>query len=401
GLQHLLDMAGPGMTAADIDADFIRGHVIKYLGVGAVTVGGFVSLLKSFPTIISSFSTGFKQILKRGRKDDGEAEKRTDQELPMWVVLVGAILIILVIWAYPNTGLNPLAIAMVVIFGFLFVVVAARIVGLVGSSSSPVSGMTIATLLVTCLMLTAFGISGAEGMVAAMSVGAVVCIAVCLSGDIAQDLKTGFLLGATPKKMQIMEFVGLFFPALTMGFILFLLGDTYGFVESPEHPNPLLAPQANIMAAVVNGILGGVLPWEYIIAGGMIALAVEFLGIGSLPFAIGLYLPLSLSTPIMAGGLLSLLVKRTSMDVVHHKSREQKGILFASGLVAGDALVGVAIALMFAGASSLAFLDKYRIFSNQYDTISIFGAPWNDILSLMFFGILMLVFWRFTFVKKR
>jgi len=382
-----------------VHSAFIRDKVIKYLGVGAVTVGGFVSLIKSFPTIISSFSRGIKQITK---KSDVAKEKthRTQQDLPMWVVLAGTLFVILALWAYPGTEINILAIGLTVVFGFFFIVVAARIVGIVGSSSSPVSGMTIATLLISSLILSAFGIAGAKGMITVMSIGAVVCIAVCLSGDIAQDLKTGYLLGATPRKQQLIEFAGLAASALTMGWVLFLLGDTYGFVKTVEHPNPLLAPQANVMASVVQGILGGDLPWVFIIGGGMIALAVEFLGINSLPFAIGLYLPLDLSTPIMIGGLLALLVKKVTQNKEKYQIRQQKGILFGSGLVAGDAIVGVAIAILLSVSDKLSFLMPYKAFCDTYKSLPVLGATLGDIVSLGCFALLAYIFWQFTKLRK-
>ncbi|MCK4657645.1 MAG: OPT/YSL family transporter, partial [candidate division Zixibacteria bacterium] len=260
-------------------------------------------------------------------------------------------------------------------------------------------GMTIATLLVTCLILVSLGVTGMKGMITAMTIGSIVCIAVCMSGDIAQDLKTGFLLGATPRKQQNMEFVGLVASALTMGGVVFLLANAYGFVQSPEHPSPLLAPQANVMATVVQGIMGGELPWEFIIGGCMIAAAVELLGISSLPFAIGLYLPLSLSSPIMAGGILAMLLKKTSLKEVL-KRRQQRGILFASGLVAGDALIGVLIAFAFAGAAKFAFLDHYKDFSERLESTSILGSTAGSIMALIAFALLMVIFWQFTRVKN-
>ncbi len=376
----------------------LRNYFIKYFGVGAVALGGFVSLIKAMPVIANSFAVGFRQIMKRG--EEKEEKPRTDQDIPMWQVLLGTVLVILAIWSMPHLEMRLISVFLVVLFGFFFVVVAARIVGIVGSSSSPVSGMTIATLLVTCLILVSFGHSGIEGMVMAMTIGAIVCIAVCMSGDIAQDLKTGWLLGATPRKQQWMEFIGLGTSALTMGFVVFLLADAYGFVKTPEHPSPLLAPQANVMATVVQGIMGGQLPWEYILGGCMIAAAVELLGISSLPFAIGLYLPLSLSTPIMAGGLLAALLRKRSIGQLG-KMREQKGVLFASGLVAGDALVGVLIAFAFAGAAKFAILDKYKSFSEHYESISLFGYNAGSIVSVAAFAILMYIFWSFTKIKKQ
>ena len=399
GIGPLLSFIGdqiPGMVVApgtiplsDMDPDQLRGSYIKYLGVGAVSVGGFVSLLKSLPVIFSSFGKGFGELLGK-RKTDGETP-RTDRDIPMKWVLLGVIAVILGIYLLPGTDMGLLAIALAVFFGFLFVVVAARIVGIVGSSSSPVSGMTIATLLVSCLVLVYFGHEGVEGMIAAMSIGTVVCIAVCMSGDIAQDLKTGFLLGATPRKQQLTEFVGLLFPALAMGFTIYYLNDAFGFVPGATDRDPLLAPQANIMATVVQGVMSFNLPWEPILVGGVLALAIELLGVGSLPVAIGLYLPLSLSTPIMAGGIIAWLVKRYSTKQQYEK-RNLRGILFASGMVAGDGLFGVVGAFMI--GSWPAFATYYDSHYGMLGSLSGSFGPW---LALVLFGGMMAILAHMAF----
>ncbi len=380
----------PGtMPLSEMDPAQLRNSYIKYLGVGAVAIGGFVSLIKSFPVIIQSFSKGFKQLI--GRKEDVNDAPRTDRDLPMKWVLLGVVGVIVAIWLLPGTELHILGAALAVLFGFFFVVVAARIVGIVGSSSSPVSGMTIATLLVTCMILLYFGVEGVEGMVTAMSVGAIVCIAVCMSGDIAQDLKTGYLLGATPWRQQLTEFIGLLFPAIAMGFTLYYLNEAFGFVEGATPRDPLLAPQANVMATVVQGIMNANLPWEPIIVGGFIALAVELLGISSLPFAIGLYLPLSLSTPIMTGGLVALLVKKY-VRKEEYGGKNLAGTLFASGMVAGDALIGVAVAFMIGSWSA------YEMFYNEHeggmDTLTGAWGPW---IALAAFASLTLLLARLAF----
>lgn len=387
-LLSYLGSQAPGMIIhpgtiplGDMDPDMLRGSYIKYIGVGAVTIGGFVSLLKSFPVIISSFGKGFGELL--GKKVADGDTPRTDRDIPMKWVLLGVVGVILGIWMLPGTDMGLLAIALAVFFGFLFVVVAARIVGIVGSSSSPVSGMTIATLLVSCLVLVYFGHEGVDGMIAAMSIGTVVCIAVCMSGDIAQDLKTGFLLGATPRKQQMTEFIGLLFPALAMGVTIYYLNDVFGFTAGATSRTPLLAPQANIMATVVQGVMNFNLPWEPILVGGVIALAVELLGVGSLPMAIGLYLPLSLSTPIMAGGLIAWLVKRNSTKQQYQK-RNLRGVLFASGMVAGDGLLGVVGAFMIGGWAT--FADYYDTHNGMLNTLSGDFGPW---LTLVLFGLLM------------
>ncbi|MEE9441705.1 MAG: oligopeptide transporter, OPT family [candidate division Zixibacteria bacterium] len=367
----------PGnIPLSDMNPGELRNFYIKYLGVGAVAFGGTISLIKSIPTILSSFSAGFKQIFQRNSTDQ-KSIPRTDRDLPMSFVLIGVILIVTAIWLLPGTELHFLGAMLAVLFGFFFVVVAARIVGLIGSSSNPVSGMTIFTLLITCLILLWFGIDGVGGMITAMSVGTVVCIAVCMSGDIAQDLKTGYLLGATPRKQQLTEFVGLVFPALAMGFTLYLLGQTFGWVESETHAEPLLAPQANVMATLVKGVIGGDIPWTPIIVGAFIAMGIELLGVNSLPVAIGLYLPLSLSTPIMLGGIVAATIKKVTKDKKIYKSRQEGGILLSSGLVAGGSLIGVISAFL------IYKFDSFREFYNQYAEVSFVTGDFGQITSIV------------------
>lgn len=378
----------------EMDPSQLRNAYIKYLGVGAVAVGGFISLIKSLPVIISSFSQGFKELL--GHNKNIAELNRTDRDLPMKWVMLGVLIVVVAIWMLPGTSLGFLGSAIAVLFGFFFVVVAARIVGIVGSSSSPVSGMTIATLLATCTILLYFGVEGTGGMVTAMSVGSIVCIAVCLSGDIAQDLKTGYLLGATPWKQQVTEFIGLAVPALAMGFTLYYLNEVFGFVEGATDREPLLAPQANVMAVVVQGIMNANLPWLPIIVGGMIAVAVELLGISSLPFAIGLYLPLSLSTPIMTGGLVAFAVKKYFKNKEQFSRQNLRGILFASGLVAGDGVIGVVVAFM------IGLWGSYAKFYDAHTSMlgSLTGAfgPW---LALLVFALLTAILAYLSFKKGK
>ena len=388
----------PGtIPISEMNSGQLRNFYIKYLGVGAVSLGGFVSLIKSLPVIFSSFSKGMAQLL--GRKIERGAPARTDRDLSMKWVLLGILGIIVAIWLLPGTELHLIGVVISVVFGFFFVVVAARIVGIVGSSSSPVSGMTIATLLVTCMILVYFGVSGIKGMVTAMSVGTIVCIAVCMSGDIAQDLKTGYLLGATPWKQQLTEFIGLFFPAIAMGFTIYFLNEAFGFVQiEGSNRAPLLAPQANVMATLVQGVMNANLPWLPIVVGGMIALAVELLGVSSLPFAIGLYLPLSLSTPIMTGGLVSLLIQKFA-NKSSHKSKNENGILFSSGLVAGDALIAVVVAFMIGSWS--AYEHFYDTHDGMMRTIMGSLGPWLSLICFLFLAaVLGYLAWH-GFVKKK
>lgn len=382
----------PGTTPLSLmDSGALRGTYIKYIGVGAFALGGFISLIKSLPAVISSFKHGFKQLVGQERHIKAI---RTDKDIPMKYVLGGILATILAIWLMPGINIGLIGVFCAVVFGFFFVVVAARIVGIVGSSSSPVSGMTIATLLVTCQLFLAFGISGVEGMVAAMTVGAIVCIAVCMSGDIAQDLKTGYLLGATPWKQQLTEFIGLVLPAVAMGFFLFHLNNVYGFVQSAEHPNPLLAPQANVMAALVQAVMNASLPWTPILIGVMVAAMVELMGLPALPFAIGLYLPLSLSTPLMVGGLISLIITKMSKTETQSKSRLDRGILFASGLVAGDALIGVAVALLM-------FWPSFADYSGAHEGEHSILGPIGPMVSLIAFAVVGIMLYMWSMKESR
>ncbi|MBI4051521.1 MAG: oligopeptide transporter, OPT family [Elusimicrobia bacterium] len=342
----LIKLFGSGMThplfpatilVPDMSAKDIWSSYIRYIGAGAVATGGMVSLIKAAPIIVRSLKLGFKEILQ------GLSHKRTtlrtEDDLPMGWVLLGSALIILALWLTPGMTMNFLSIAVVIVMGFFFVTVASLSVGLLGSSTNPVSGMTITTLLVTCLLFVAMGWTDQAHMLAAMMVGAVVCIAICMAGDNSQDLKTGYILGATPKLQQIANLIGVVFPATVMGATLYLLHSAYGLGS-----DKLSAPQATLMSLVVKGVLQGNLPWILVIVGLMIGACVEMTGIGCLPFAIGLYLPLSLSTPIMVGGLVAWGVEILAKN--RKEAANERGILLASGLVAGDALTGVLIALL-------------------------------------------------------
>ncbi len=329
--ENIISMLSPGE---------IRSYYIRYIGAGAVAVGGLLSLLRACPIVFRCFKLGFQEMFKGFKFLPDKNSPRTDQDIPMSVVIGGAILIAILMLLIPQTHIGIMGMLIVVFFSFFFVTVASRIVGIVGSSSSPVSGMTIATLLITCLIFVGLRQYGIPGMIAAMSVGSVVCIAICMAGDASQDLKTGFLIGSTPYHQQIAEFIGVIVPALFMGGVLMLLHKTM-VIGSDKLP----APQATLMSFVVKGVFTQSLPWMFVALGAMIAVVVELLGISALPFAIGLYLPLSLSLPIMTGALVYYIVQKTSTGEIL-KLREEKGILFSSGLVAGDALIGVLIAFL-------------------------------------------------------
>jgi putative OPT family oligopeptide transporter len=316
----------------------IWNNYIRYIGAGAVAFGGLVTLVRALPTIGRSFAAGFREITRRGR--ESEVVPRTDRDIPMKFVVLGAIAVAVSAWLLPQIPVNVVGALLIVVFGFFFVTVSSRIVGVVGSSSNPASGMTIATLLATSLVFLGMGWTGPEGMVAAVSVGAVVCIAICMAADASQDLKTGHLVGATPWLQQIGEVIGVLATALLIGWVVFFLNDAYG-IGSEKLP----APQAVLMSMVVKGVLTQSLPWTLVFIGAFLAACVEILGVSSLPFAVGLYLPVHLSTPIMIGGIVRHFIERTRDADIRHERRE-RGVLFASGLIAGGALVGILVAVL-------------------------------------------------------
>ena len=325
---------------ADMSPIEIWDNYIRYIGAGAVAFGGLVTLVRAIPTMVRSFGAGMKAIAADGSQADGPSP-RTARDLPMKLVLAAAVVIAILVWALPQVPVGAVGAILVVVFSFFFVTVSSRIVGLIGSSSNPASGMTIATLLATSLVFLGMGWTGPSGMVAAVSVGAVVCIAICIAGDTSQDLKTGFLVGATPRLQQMGEMIGVLSSALVVGWIVFFLHRAYGIGSEK-----LSAPQAVLMSMVVKGVLTQSLPWTLVIIGAFLAGVVELLGIPSLPFAVGLYLPIRLSTPIMAGGIVRLLSERTSCNETQLCDRRERGVLLSSGLIAGGAIMGVIVAAL-------------------------------------------------------
>ncbi len=324
---------------ANLDAWGIWSSYIRYIGAGAVATGGLITMVKTLPTLYRSIRDTLASMSRQG--GGTVTIERTDKDIPtIWLILGTAVLILIIAFA-PVTNIGLIGAIAVAIFGFLFVTVASRIVGIVGSSSSPVSGMTIATLLIVTVVFKLSGVTGTEGMIAALTVGAIVCTALAVAGDISQDLKTGYLVGATPWKQQIAMMIGVLVSGLLIGFILTVLHETY--VMGSEN---LPAPKAVLMKLVVEGLMQGNLPWDLIFIGAASAVVIEFLGLNSLTVAVGIYLPIHVSTPIMVGGLVSWLVDFFSKDDNARKLRTETGTLFASGLIAGESLIGVVIAIL-------------------------------------------------------
>ena len=310
---------------------------IRYIGAGAVAAGGMISLVKSLPLIVSTFREAVRSL----RTGHGDMTHRTERDLSMRTVIGMITLLVLVIWLVPSIPVSIAGAVMIVLFGFFFATVSSKMVGLVGSSNNPVSGMAIATLLFATLLLKLSGDTGIHGMQGAIAIGSVICIIACMAGDTSQDLKTGYILGATPKKQQIGEIIGTLVAAVTIGGVLYLLSMAWGFGTEE-----LSAPQAILMKMIVEGVMDGNLPWALVIIGAFIAIVVEILGIAVLPVAIGLYLPLELSSCIMVGGLVRLYVsKKKLQDEKIRKDATNRGILFCSGMIAGEGLVGILLAL--------------------------------------------------------
>lgn len=338
------------MTSTQIWSNYIR-----YMGVGAVATGGIISLFKIAPLIFKTVHVGVKELFQRFPATD---TLRTDRDISLRWLILGSVFIILTLWLFPGLPLNFVTILLLVILGFFFSAVTSITVGLVGSTSNPVSGMTITTLLITCLLFVILGWTDRFYLVAALTMSIVANVAICLAGTTSQDLKTGYILGATPKLQQIAEIIGVIFPALAISGTLYLLNETYQFGSAQ-----LPAPQATMMALIAKGVISGDIPFNLVLIGIMIGLLLQVLRIPILPFAIGLYLPLSLSTPIIFGGIASAVVNRYSKD----KEADERGILASSGLVAGDACMGVIIA--FLTVMGWVHLDTHSFFG---DNVSLF-----------------------------
>lgn len=326
---------------SEMDVMSIWGSYIRYIGAGAVAAGGIISLIKTFPVILRTF---IKAV--RGIGVQRQNALRTSRELPMGAVLAGVLLIAVVIWLLPSVPVRLFGAMLVIIFGFFFATVSSRMVGLVGSSNNPVSGMAIATLLIATALLKGTGMTGYTGMVSAICVGTVICIVAAMAGDTSQDLKTGFIVGATPMWQQIGELIGAVVAALTIGGVMYLLHAAWGFGNSSQLP----APQATLMKLVVEGVMGGTLPWGLVFCGVFVAIVIEILGLPVLPVSIGLYLPIHLSAPIFVGGMIRQLVESQKADTEEaaalKKDRVDRGLLYSSGMIAGEGLIGILLAVL-------------------------------------------------------
>lgn len=373
---------------ADGGVSNLWGNFLRYIGAGAVACGGVLSLIKSLPLIIRTF----KDAMGDYGKGRGPASTlRTEQDIPMKVVLLGILIIAVVMWLVPAIPLNLFTALIVIVFGFFFATVSSRMVGLIGSSNNPVSGMAIATLLISTLLLKATGNDGINGMIAAIVIGGIICVIAAIAGDTSQDLKTGFLVGATPKKQQIGEIIGVAVSAVAIGAILYLLSMAWGGYGS----NDLPAPQAVLMKMIVEGVMGGNLPWNLVFVGVFIALVVEVLGVPVLPFAIGLYLPIYLSVPMMLGGALRwFLEKRKYGSDKDKENVVQSGVLYSSGLIAGEGIVGILLAVLAVIPMGLSAEGKTLYLSDKINISEIFSI--GNIGGLICFAAILLTIYVFA-----
>ncbi len=373
-----------GELFANGGAGAIWSSYIRYIGAGALAAGGIISLIKSLPLIVRTFRDAMKSLAG----GQGNSTLRTDRNMSMKLLIVGIVLLIVLTAALPIIPVGIGGAVLIVIFGFFFATVSSRMVGIVGSSNNPVSGMAIATLLFSTIILKATGTTGAAGMKAAIAIGTIICIIAAIAGDASQDLKTGYLVGATPIKQQIGEVIGVIAAAVAIGGVMNLLDAAYGFGTKE-----LGAPQATLMKMIIEGVMGGQLPWNLVIAGAVLACVVEMLGIPVLPFAIGTYLPIQLNACIMVGGIVRLVYDKKKYANEKEKTNTiNRGILYCSGMIAGEGLVGIVLAIL----AVVGFADTIDLSAALH-----IGSMASNIAGLVTFALMILLVVVFTNGSKK
>ncbi|WP_306489943.1 OPT family oligopeptide transporter [Anaerococcus octavius] len=361
-------------------------NYIRYIGAGAVATGGIISLVKSLPMIVKSFKDSISDLKSR---DDNSNSDRLNTDISFKASIILIIISVILIFLMPSTPVNIVGAIIIVIFGFFFATVSSRMVGIIGSSNNPVSGMSIATLLIATLILKATGLVGHDGMIAAISIGTIICVIAAIAGDCSQDLKTGYIVGASPKYQQIGEIIGVLASALAIGGILWILNTSIGFGTKD-----LPAPQAVLMKMIVEGVMNGNLPWDLVFIGAAIAIMVELLGISVLPFAIGLYLPLNTSLGIMFGGVVRLIVDKLKIDKKSKKDAETKGTLYSAGLIAGEGIMGIILAIF-------AIIPSHgKTLADAINISDKFSLP-QEVSIVLFLGLAILIYSKAKSVRKK
>lgn len=415
-LKDITTNGGPGgwnattHTFNDYATAIYRAYV-RQIGAGAVAAGGFITLIKTIPTIISSFKGSMSSL--KSSSEDKKAILRTERDLSLKVVGIGSLVLILLMTVLPSIpgdsiGGKLLIGILVVVFGAFFVTVSSRIVGLIGSSNNPISGMTIATLMGTCLVFIAMGWTGKVYEPMALVVGGMICIAAANAGATSQDLKTGFIVGATPRNQQLALFIGAIVSSIAIGFTVKILDTPTAEMAAQGIKHAIgtdtySAPQATLMATLIKGILSFNLDWQFVLVGVAIAIVMELCGIKALSFAIGIYLPLSTTLPIFIGGAIRGLVDRRHKKQSAGKENAEeedlrKGNLFATGLVAGGALAGVIVAFMQASTSVSEGLKKVNA---EKGLVEKFGEHGYDALGVLFFAIMAFTLYRVGLKKNK
>ncbi len=405
-LGYLADLTKPGRYGWDpATHSFAEANraiyfaYVRQIGAGAVAAGGFMTLLRTIPTIVSSFKASVASF-KEGAGAGGG--RRTERDLPITVVIVGCIALVVIMAALPflpGTFFGRLLLGvLIVVFGFFFVTVASRIVGIIGSSSNPISGMTIATLMATCLIFVAIGWTGDVYQPMALCVGGMVCIAAANAGATSQDLKTGYLIGATPRAQQIGLMIGALAASLVIGLTVKVLDNptldaATGLIQHAIGSEKFPAPQGTLMATLIKGLLAQNLDWQFVLVGVFSAITIQLCGVSALSFAVGLYLPLSTTLPIFVGGALRGLVDRKQASAAGHSGDDElgPGNLFSTGLVAGGALAGVAVALLSVNQGIADVLKKIDLEEPLKHAI---GATGFDVLGVICFAIMGITLYR-------
>lgn len=338
GADASLYPAENGVTISQIyasgGASAICAKYVKYIGAGAVATGGFIALLRQLPGLFSAF----REMIVLSRSKDGKTA-RTEKDIPFFAVAIGTVFCIVAMCLLPAVPVNILCAVLIALFGFFFTTVSSRMVGLIGGSNNPIAGMVFATLLVSTMVLKSLGNTGIGGMAAALAIGSIVCVITAIAGDMSQDLKTGYIVGATPWKQEIGELIGVVASSLVIGGVLYLLDKAWGFGNAQ-----IPAPQATLMKLIIEGIMGGKLPWTLVFIGVCLALVMEVLRVPVMPFAIGLYLPIYTTAGVMLGSMAHLVMDTIGKDTEVKKARIYNGTLYCAGMIAGEGLVGILLA---------------------------------------------------------
>ena len=390
----VLSIWNPAITSivSAMSPEEIYNNYAKSIGIGGIAMAGIIGIVKSWGIIKSAVGLAAKEF--KGKPSGGAAVPRTQRDLPMKIIIVGATVTIIAIFLFLHFGVmqgnllhSVVAVLLIAVIAFLFTTVAANAIAIVGSN--PVSGMTLMTLILASVVMVAVGLRGTSGMVAALIMGGVVCTALSMAGGFVTDLKIGYWLGSTPRKQETWKFVGTLVSAATVAGVMIMLNDIYGFVETAETPNPLVAPQANAMAAVIEPLMNGSqAPWLLYGIGAVVAVVLTFAKIPALPFALGMFIPLELNLPLLFGGLVSWYVSSRRKGKKENERRHERGTLIASGFIAGGALMGVVSTLLkFVGVDW---------FSTAWA-----ASPTATVLSLVAYILLVTYFVRLAFSRDK